>query len=422
MANNKVVLSDGTVLMDISSDTVTVDTLLSGYTAHDCHGNQITGAATSGGSTSDATATASDIAKGKTAYAKGAKVTGTLTDIAANNSFIMTDDAPSVNGSNLRLNAQHPSDKIMRANSWNVIDTPLSGLGDATAADVTSGKTFTSSAGVKVTGTNTGGGGTGGTDTSDATATASDIAKGKTAYVKGSKITGSVTTVDANGNYLPSGTVSVSAGTSEAQITAGNNGNTLMRANSSVEIDVPYSEFGNATADDVASGKTFTSAAGLKVVGKAGSLSGSLPSEIVAGDTPIWMHLQTCTTRSDSSSDAYKLGAGLFIAPKDGTYRFTFVGWTNAASSSNGNKARVYLSTASNKLYNTDLGGVQVVNLPYNDAEKLSVSMDVTVKSGTKIFFFGRTASSSVSSYIAGSTGTVHAFLVSIAWDNGTNS
>lgn len=417
MANNKVVLSDGTVLMDISSDTVTVDTLLSGYTAHDCHGNQITGAATSGDSTSDATATANDIAKGKTAYAKGAKITGALTDITASNSFIMTDETPSVNGSNLRLNAQHPSDKIMRANSWNVIDTPLSGLGDATAADVTSGKTFTSAAGVKVTGTNTGGGGTGGTNTSDATATASDIAKGKTAYVKGSKITGSVTTVDANGNYLPSGTVSVSAGTSKAQITAGNNGNTLMRANSSVEIDVPYSEFGNATADDVASGKTFTSSAGVKVVGTAGSSSGSLPSEIVAGDTPIWMHLQTCTTRSDSSSDAYKLGAGRFIAPKDGTYRFTFVGWTN---SDTGNKARVYLSTASNKLYSTDLGGIQVVDLPYNNAENRSVHMDVTVKSGTKIFFFGRTASSSVSSYVAGSTGTVHAFLVSIAWDNGT--
>lgn len=421
MANNKVVLSDGTVLMDISSDTVTVDTLLSGYTAHDCHGNQITGAATSGGSTSDATATASDIAKGKTAYIKGSKVTGTLTDITASNSFAMTDDTPSVNGSNLRLNAQHPSDKIMRANSWNVIDTPLAGLGDATAADVTSGKTFTSAAGVKVTGTNTGGSGTGGISTSDATATASDIAKGKTAYAKGAKVTGTVQEI-SSGGYTPTGTVTNSVDGNNLQLKIDNTKDVILRSNTYTSVEAPLSDFGNATADDVASGRTFTSAAGVKVVGKAGSSSGSLPSEIVAGDTPIWMHLQTCTTRSDSSSDAYRLGSGSFTAPKDGTYRFTFVGWTNAASSGNGNKARVYLSTASNKLYSTDLGGMQVVNLPYNDAENRSVHMDVTLKAGKRIFFFGRTASSSVSSYVAGSTGTVHAFFVSIAWDNGTSA
>lgn len=153
-----------------------------------------------------------------------------------------------------------------------------------------------------------------------------------------------------------------------------------------------------------------------------GSSGAGLPDTIEAGDTPIWMHLQTCTTRSDSRSEAYKLGSGRFIAPKDGTYRFTFVGWTNAASSGNGNKARVYLSTASNKLYSNGLGGTQVVQLPYNDADTRSVHMDVTVKAGTNIYFFGRTASSSASSYIAGSTGTVHAFLVSIAWDNGCNN
>lgn len=157
-------------------------------------------------------------------------------------------------------------------------------------------------------------------------------------------------------------------------------------------------------------------------VESGGSSGAGLPDIIEAGDTPIWMHLQTVSTRSDSSSDAYKLGSGRFIAPKNGTYRFTFVGWTNAASSGKGNKARVYLSTASNKLYSDDLGGTQVVELPYNDADVRSVYMDVTLKAGQKIFFFGRTASSNVSSYVAGSTGTVHAFLVSVAWDNGCNN
>lgn len=43
MANNKVQLSDGTVLIDLTSDTVSADKLLSGYTAHNKAGTPITG-------------------------------------------------------------------------------------------------------------------------------------------------------------------------------------------------------------------------------------------------------------------------------------------------------------------------------------------------------------------------------------------
>lgn len=49
MANNKVQLSDGTTLMDLTQDTVTPQTLLSGATAHNAAGEQIVGAATAGG-------------------------------------------------------------------------------------------------------------------------------------------------------------------------------------------------------------------------------------------------------------------------------------------------------------------------------------------------------------------------------------
>ncbi len=66
MAVNKVVINDK-IALDLTGDTVTPSDLVEGVTAHDATGMQITGTrpATSGTDTSDATATASDIARDK---------------------------------------------------------------------------------------------------------------------------------------------------------------------------------------------------------------------------------------------------------------------------------------------------------------------------------------------------------------------
>lgn len=45
MANNKIQLADGTVLLDLTSDTVDAVYLAAGYTAHDKSGAAITGTA-----------------------------------------------------------------------------------------------------------------------------------------------------------------------------------------------------------------------------------------------------------------------------------------------------------------------------------------------------------------------------------------
>ena len=77
MAVNKVVYS-GRTLIDLTGDSVTKDVLLKGHTVHDKSGAIISGTCEFDSNTQDATVAVAEILKGKTAYARGVKLTGTM--------------------------------------------------------------------------------------------------------------------------------------------------------------------------------------------------------------------------------------------------------------------------------------------------------------------------------------------------------
>lgn len=80
MADKKVnkVVYGGEVLIDLTGDTVTADKVLKGYTAHDKSGETITGTCNYDVDSEDATVAVAEMLVGKTAYARGSKITGTM--------------------------------------------------------------------------------------------------------------------------------------------------------------------------------------------------------------------------------------------------------------------------------------------------------------------------------------------------------
>lgn len=110
-----------------------------------------------------------------------------------------------------------------------------------------------------------------GTDTSDATVTASDLASGVIAYGKDGKVIGNIITMDSGGRTNGTGEESLlymeeSSGTIVTYSPALTSP-LLLKAGAHQIAHASANRFGDATAADVATGKTFTSTSGLKVTG-----------------------------------------------------------------------------------------------------------------------------------------------------------
>lgn len=88
---NKVVYGN-TVLVDLTADTVTPEKILTGFTAHDQSGAAITGTCEFDVDSGDATIQVAEMLTGKTAYARGTKLTGTMPNKGAVTMTISTVD------------------------------------------------------------------------------------------------------------------------------------------------------------------------------------------------------------------------------------------------------------------------------------------------------------------------------------------
>lgn len=156
----------------------------------------ITGTLEEGVDTSDADAAAANIEINKTAYVNGQKITG---NIPLNNTTLVVDNAEiSLDGENnkLEMNSTNSTKQIIDNNvnmKFNANYSDVATTIGLTPDKIKRGETILNVAGNVQEGI----------DTSDANAVETDILSGKTAYVDGNKITGTITSKEAQ-TYIPS--------------------------------------------------------------------------------------------------------------------------------------------------------------------------------------------------------------------------
>ena len=156
--------------------------------------------------TDDATAAATDIANGKTAYAKGEKVTGIVPVITGLTSDYVPSEGVGKYGSYIYGLAKPAGRNNMQTTMYRAASTLNVLLPQNSIATVSGLTADVLKKDTKVLGII---GNYEGTVTSDADATAGDIMEGKTAYVKGEKITGTVAPIssinmgNAKSAYVP---------------------------------------------------------------------------------------------------------------------------------------------------------------------------------------------------------------------------
>ena len=174
-------------VLDTSDANATAADIIKDKTAY-VNGEKITGTAILGVDISDATISEGDVAEGKLAYSSAGRITGTLpniTDILEYENINITDDSTN---SRLDLTITNETDRIVRKDVTmhsTIGYSRLASLVGLTPEKLVRGNTVLGIEGTQALGY----------DTSDATAVAGDIVNGKTAYINGGIVTGTLTAV-----------------------------------------------------------------------------------------------------------------------------------------------------------------------------------------------------------------------------------
>ena len=317
---------------------------------------------------SSVTASAADVLSGKKIVdSSGSSISGTIPDIGTVNGTIST----KIEGYTIPAGKHSGSGmvKISTAEQDKII-----------AANIKKGVTI-----LGVTGTCESGTTTSGVDTSDATATNSDIRKGKTAYVNGSKVTG---------NMSERSSQTITPSTADKTISSGQ----YLTGTQTIKGD------NNLTAGNIKSGVSIFGVTGTYTgSGSSGSTADSgLPSSIVAGDTPV-MASWTTSKVTDSTNEA-DTGISLTIK-KAGTYRFKILA-SSSSSYSGSSYPTVYLYKNDSSVENASINTSSTLSLP---------SFDVACAAGDVIKVYAKASGSSWNA----SSALVYGLVACINWDNG---
>ena len=255
-------------------------------------------------------AAASDVCETKEFInANGEKVTGNVIETSSplpiynnGNGYI----SYRVNDTHLITQVTPLSSMLLRGLKGSLISyKPLSDFGDALPEDVAAGKTFSSANGLKITGTAEFGSGSNLPELSYP-ATSEDVAEGKQFINEnGEKVSGSVMVL-AGIFPLPdedSGNVSYGRYGNSLEVTLTINHDMIIKGNfGGFSGEIPLSDFGDATAADVAAGKTFTSADGLKVTG-TNAVSQSAVCRFGTSSYPLTLYYMYNGTFEEKSSE-----------------------------------------------------------------------------------------------------------------------